>query len=128
MKRGQSQLIKKFTYTFMRRLKILTSKKRNNSSMAEDFHFNMVQLASVSSVVLSLALGYIIHQLTVCIDYKSTRRMRKKKSFFFSVAAVYCVVRDGSTLDFLSISHRSLIWIQVSLNFSSQSNILKSQT
>jgi hypothetical protein len=37
--------------------------------MAEDFHFNMVQLASVSSVVLSLALGYIhiIHQLTVRI-------------------------------------------------------------
>lgn len=56
MKQGHSQLIKKFTHTFMRRLKILTSKKRNNS-MAEDFHFNMVQLASVSSVILSLALG-----------------------------------------------------------------------
>lgn len=77
----------------MRRLKILTSKKRNNSSMAEDFHFNMVQLASVSSVVLSLALGYIIHQLTVCIDYKSTRRMRKKIVFFLCSGSVLCCTR-----------------------------------
>jgi hypothetical protein len=53
--------------------------------MAEDFHFNMVQLASVSSVVLSLALNYLIHQLTGRINYKSTRRI--KKNHFFSVAA-----------------------------------------
>jgi len=51
--------------------------------MAEDFHFNMVQLASVSSVVLSLALGYIIHQLTVRTNYKSTRRIKKR--FFFTL-------------------------------------------
>ena len=30
----------------------------------------MVQLARVSSIVLSLALGYIIHQLTIRINYK----------------------------------------------------------
>jgi hypothetical protein len=66
----------------MRRLKILTSKnKKRNNSLAEDFHFNMVQLASFSSEVLSLALGCIIHRLTVHIHYKSERRI--KKGFFF---------------------------------------------
>jgi hypothetical protein len=59
-------------------MKILTSKnKKRNSSLVEDFYFNMVQLASFSSEVLSLALGCIIHSLTVRINYKSTRRIKK---------------------------------------------------
>jgi hypothetical protein len=67
MKRGQEPANSKIHIYFHAMTEDFDELKKK--STAEDFHFNMVQLACV---VLSLALGYIIHQLTVRINYKST--------------------------------------------------------